>query len=287
MTFTGELVAQAEGYFGGDSVAVLEGGFETDPIKTVGSGADDIGVAGAERVLKAVTEGADLVVIAEINPRSPAVFLVRDTSAIHSPGDFRGQLVGVLTGSHTEIAYEAMIAAAGLPRSEMRELEIGYDLPAFAQGRFGVLPAFRYDEPLSLARQGVGFRILDPGDYGVQLIGNVYFTRRDFADAHPEVVQAFLSGVLRGWQFAFDRPEDAINILLARDASLDRAKELQSLRIAEAYFRPDGRQLLTIQRNAWDSEVATLRRLHYLTGPVDLDAVLRPEFLGRAGGTRP
>ena len=283
MTFSGELIARRRGFYGlGMDVEVRPGGFENDPIKLVASGVDDFGVAGAERVLQANEHGASLVVVGVANQVSPTVFLALTDHGIRKPQDFAGHTVGVLSGSNTEVVYRALLAKAGVDRHAIREIEISYDLLGFIKGSFDVLPAFVYDEPISLKKQGVPFVTIDPQDYGVRVIGNVYFTTRRTLEAHGTAVSRFVQGLKLGWEAAFANPDEAMSVLAVVDPKLDLGKEKESLLVSKRYFVPDGRRLLAIDRSDWDREVQLLLSIGYLKEPTNLAGSLAPEIVEAA-----
>ncbi len=282
MGYAGEVVAIDKGFFGRDfALEVRPGGLEADPIKLVAGGADDFGVAGAERVLEGVEKGAPLVIIGTVNHRSPTVFLTLKTSGITEPSQFAGKQVGVLTGSNTEIVYRGLVAKLGIGK-DVREVEISYDLPGFIAGKFDVLPAFMYDEPVTLRKQGVEFNVIDPVRYGVVAMGNVYFTRRNMIEQKAEVVQRFVEGVLRGWTYAFQNPDEAISLLGKRYPDLDTAKEKASLLEGRPFFEGGVRPLLAVHRDDVQREVDILKGIGRLEGKINVAGVTAPEFVERA-----
>ncbi len=283
MTFTGEVVAKTKNLFGPNlDIEIRSGGFESDPIKSVALGGDTFGVAGAERVLQAIEKGADLVVIGVVNQVSPSVFVVHENSSIMTPKDFEGHTVGVLSGSNTEIAYRAMVARAGVDSSKMHEVEISYDLPGFISKKFDVLPAFAYDEPLSLRQENVDIRLIEPEKFGIKIIGNVYFTTRKTFEGNRSLVDHFVKGIMQGWEWAFEHPEESIEMLRELDPKLDLAKERESLLLAKPYFIPEGYRLLEIRKSDWEEEARLLQSIGYLDKTPDLNRALAPQIVEAA-----
>jgi len=283
MGYTGAVVAEAKGYFGPNfNLDIRPGGLESDPIKLVASGVDTFGVAGAERVAQAVEKGAPLVIIGSVNYRSPTVFVTLQESGITEPAQWVGKKVGVLSGSNTEIVYRALLAKLGIRKESLQEVEISFDLPAFIRGTFDVLPAFAYDEPITLRKEHVDIYVLDPSSHGIKAMGNVYFTTREMVETHPDVVQAFITGVLKGWTYAFAHPDESISLLAAVDSKLDLAKEKESLLAARPYFEGEGHRLLEFRREDIQAEIEMLRSIGELGPSLNADAFITTKFVENA-----
>lgn len=283
MGYTGGVVANAKGYFGADfTLDIRPGGLESDPIKLVASGVDTFGVAGAERVAQAVEKGAPLVIIGSVNYRSPTVFVTLKKSGITEPAQWVGKKVGVLSGSNTEVVYRALLAKLGIKKDSFQEVEISFDLPAFIRGTFDVLPAFAYDEPITLRNENVEIHVLDPSSHGITAMGNVYFTTREMVETHPDVVQAFITGVLKGWTYAFAHPDESIGLLAAVDSKLDLAKEKESLLAARPYFEGEGHRLLEFRREDIQAEIEMLRSIGELGPSLDADGFITTKFVENA-----
>lgn len=222
------------------------------------------------------------MIIGTVNHTSPTVFVTLETSGITEPQQFVSKRVGVLSGSNTEVVYRALLAKLNISKEALTEVEIGFDLPAFIRGSFDVLPAFAYDEPITLRKQNVAIHVIEPSDYGVEAMGNVYFTTREMVDKHPETVQTFINGVLKGWTFAFANPDESIAMLASVDSKLDLAKEKESLIAAHPFFEDDSHRLLTLRKEDVDAEIQMLMSIDQLKGNVDTARAIAAQFVERA-----
>lgn len=228
--FAGELVAmERTAPARGLALTVQEGSYEIDPIKLVLSGQAQFGVAGADKVLAANDKGAGLVIIGVINQDSPTCFLTLASSGITTPAEFKGRKVGVLTGTATEYVYRKMMVRAGVAPSTYTEVEAPFDLNTFVMGVYDVRPAFIYDEPISLEMQGIAFNLIDPVEYGVQMMGPVYFTTRKTMQNQPGMVEAFVHAVAEGWETVLADPDLGIEALMRYAPKADAVRERKSL----------------------------------------------------------
>ena len=66
-------------------------------------------------------------------------------------------------------------------------------------------------------------------DAGIQLYANVYYTTDQMLAEHGDVLTRYLTGSARGWGFAKENPEAAVDHLVAEYGNLDRASELDAV----------------------------------------------------------
>ena len=69
-------------------------------------------------------------------------------------------------------------------------------------------------------------------DYGLVLYGNAVMVNPDFAAANPEVVAKFVRATIKGVQDTVKDPESAIDSVMKRNETADRAIELARLKMA-------------------------------------------------------
>lgn len=227
------------------------GSDQIDPIKLILSGENDFGVASADKVLQANEKGADLVVIGVVNYNSPTCYLAKQSSTIKIPNDFVGKKVGILTGTNTELIYKILKTKTGIDKKEVKEMEIPFDLATFIAGQYDVRPAFIYDEPVSLDLQNIQYNVIKPSDYGIKFIGTVYFTRRQYLESNPQVVENFVNAVAEGWREAIKNPEKAIDYLKQYDSTIDANREKLSLIKGLDYFKGENDKVLFASENTW------------------------------------
>lgn len=277
--YAGELVAAKE--FAKDEsieIKVEAGSDNIDPIKLVISGKNDFGVVGADKVLLANENGANLVVIGVINYNSPTCFLAFENKNIKTPKDFEGKTIGVLTGTATEYVYRALVKKSGVNINKIKEVEAPFDLTTFIAGSYDVRPAFVYDEPVSLDAQNLKYTTIYPSEYGVSFIGTVYFTTKKMVKEHPEVVQSFINAVAKGWEKTIKEPEIAIKYLKEYDSNIDENREFKSLEKGLSFFNGFNNKVLFADIPHWEQMTTTLVNLGLLRNS-DLKNVVDTTFV--------
>lgn len=257
--FSGDVVAINETAKENEiNLEVKPGADDVDPIKLVLGGVADFGVAGGDRILTANNTGADLVVLAAINYKSPTCFIALKESQVNTAKDFEGKKVGVMTGNNTEFVYRALLNKAGLDKSKITEIEAPYDLATFITKAFDVRPAFAYDEPVSLDQQNIAYTTIKPEDYGVNFVGPVIFAKRSFVEKNKDLTQRFINSMAKGWEAALANPENAIKYLKEYDENIDASRELKSLLKGKEYFAGEEGKPLYLSNERWSSFIAEL-----------------------------
>jgi NitT/TauT family transport system substrate-binding protein len=280
--YAGEVEARRLAAKDGVEIKIQPGSESVDPIKLVLSGSVDFGVAGADLVITANAKGADLVCIGVVSNISPTCFIVRPDSRIKSPDDFIGKKVGILPGTNTERVYNLMMKRSGVDRSRVTEVPVPFDLQTFVLQQYDVRPAFIYDEPISLTDKEISFAIIKPSDYGVNFIGNVYFTRRDVIKTKPEQVKVLVKYLILGWDAAVSNPRAAVETLASEFDGIDKSRELRALEAGIDYFKGPRGALSSSEAN-WRETISGLEELGEIpSGAVSLKSVLDDSFLNAA-----
>lgn len=282
--FAGDVWASRLAAVNGVNLEVREGSDIIDPLKTVRSGQAQFGVASADRILRENEAGADLLIIAAATYRSPVVFLTRPGLGITGPSQFVGRTIGIQPGTNTELVLQALAHAQKLALKDMKIVDAGWGTQLLETRKIDVLGAFAYDEPIALKLKNfaVGQTIV-PEDHGVQYVGTVYFTTKQFARARPELVQAFMDALVKGWQNALDKPETALTMLAENFQSVraNLAKERLSFEAGRPYFSGEEGRLLYASKARWTAMAASMRELGKLKA-FDFDANVDYRFLEQA-----
>lgn len=282
--FAGDILASKVAAEDGIQLEIREGSELIDPIKAVRSGAADLGVASADRVLRENEGGAELVVIAAATYRSPVVFITNDGLGVDSPGSLRGHTVGIQPGTNTELVFYALAAKNGISISDVEIVHPGWGTQLFETGVVDVLGVFAYDEPVSLGLKGYAIgNWIKPEEHGVHYVGTVYFTRREFIMEHPDIVQSLVNALVEGWKRALAHPDEAISALAERFELVRNniEKERRSFKEGREYFAGEDGLVLFSSEERWVEMAQSLNELGKL-GPFEFDRNVDYRFLKTA-----
>ena len=153
---------------------------------------------------------ADLVAIAQYGKTSIEELIVPADGDIAELTDLEGATVGIK--GDLPYSLQAMLGQAGVERSSLDEpLLEGFDPVAHLELGIDALPVYKSNEPAQLDAAGVDYRIFDPRDFDIPASFGVFFTSSEFLNEHPLAVQDFLRASFRGFEFAVDNPEAAVD----------------------------------------------------------------------------
>lgn len=251
--YAGELVAMNKlDSINGVNFILEAGADDINAMTMVLNGRNEFGITSAEAIITANEKGAEFVAIGVVNYKSPTCFISLESNNIKIPQDFEGKKIGVLTGSETETVYRTLVNKLALDRSLIKEVEAPYDLKTFINKLYDVYPGFIYSETIALDMQNIEYNLIKPEDYGVELIGAVYFTTKEMIKNNPNDVQSFVNIIAEGWEIALENPEQAINYLSMFDDSIDKERELVSLKTGAEYFAGENNKALFASETKWN-----------------------------------
>jgi NitT/TauT family transport system substrate-binding protein len=280
-------VAKEKGYYRDEGLDVdFRQGFETDVLKLVGTGALQFGVASGDEVLVARSQGVPLLYVATWYQKFPVTVMALEGANIRRPEDLRGHTVGVPGRfGATYVGLRALLTSAGMSENDVRVREIEFtQVPALTQGQVEAAVGYTNNEPIQLRNLGRPITTINVFDY-VQLVSNGLVTNEQTAAARPDLVERMVRATLRGLQDVIARPDEAVEITVAKyvpEAADRRAQLRQVLDASIPLWQSD----LTAQRGlgycdpaAWAASRDLLRRLNLLGGDVDLEKTFTNRYL--------
>lgn len=224
LPFAAAYVAQEKGYF-------AEQGLDVD-IRHAAQGehlsllmADEIQftTVDANTVLQRRAQpGLPIVAVSLFGQRGQQAFLALAESGIRSPKDWEGKTFGYKVSVPPD--YLAILEAAGVERSRIEEVRVGFDPRILTEGKVDVLAAFKSNEPNVIRNLGFETTVFDAADYGVPTLGLVYVTREDVIAENADVVRRFLKATMKGAEFAADpaNEEETLDVILKYAENEDR-----------------------------------------------------------------
>ena len=186
------------------------------PIDEVLSGAAQYGIADNTLAIERLA-GKSIVVLANIFQKSPAVWLVREDSGIHTPHDLVGKRVMHTPGLTSEML--AVLQVEGIPVDSINWIPSSFNVQDLIDGRTDAFNGYTVNEPYILLEQGIAYRLINPRNYGIDFYGDVLFTSESELDKHPERAKAFRQASVKGWQYAMDHPDEIIDLIRKKYSS--------------------------------------------------------------------
>jgi NitT/TauT family transport system substrate-binding protein len=262
----GDPVAVDKGYFGNLQVQVIGGGPGLSPIDRVmakaRAGEIVLGVDYPYNILEARTkQNLPLVVVAH-DFQDSAIHLL-SWVPLTSPRDVRGNVA-------TWIGYDKQIKAMIGPDWARRIKVVNQSgdpatIGAWMQKKYQFAHAMGYNEVLVAKREVKQkyYVYSYAKDFGMRWPENVLFTTEDIIRKYPQVIQQFVTGHYRGFQYAFANRQEAATILLKYNKNLDSAHEIAGMDFLASIMVTAGTRangLGYVSPAAWDRLGADLAR---------------------------
>ncbi len=186
-------------------------------------------------------KGFPLITLAAVYQYGPQAVFARVESGISTLSDISGRTVAIKSESWRGL-IEKLLAVENVSMKDVREVESGFDLTPFYDGSVDVWAGFITHE-VALARlRGMNLVTFPLFEYGVIGFSNHIFTTRQILQERPEIVVRFLRATLKGWKWAVDNPEDAVDIFVKMfpDKAQEREFHRASFSASIPLIRPPG-----------------------------------------------
>ena len=286
----GDLYADVHGYFArqGLEVTVKEGGPERDAIRELELGRAQFGVASADQVIRALSKGARVVVIAQLFQINPLQWIYRpEAMTIERLEDLKGKTLGVTFGGNDEAILRALLAKARLTEQDVSLFSVRpNDFLPFYTRKVNFWPVYRNTQAVFLGAKlqaaGERFAFFNPAEHGVRFVANSVVTSSEMAAKQPETVRKFTVALLQGWQAAM-QPANAEKtiVMLQRFRKEPRETVEEQLNLTRALIVPDPAVAVGwIDVEGWKQTERIMLDQKLIPKPVEVEKVLRqiPEY---------
>jgi len=215
LPFVAVYVADQQGFFDdvGLNVDIKHAALGTsEHIQLVAAGNIDLTTQPASEVIqRRAGAGVPLVAVALFGQRGDLGYAVLADSDIETVADFADRTIGVKGVIQSE--FLALLQEAGLGVEDVNLVDVGFNPTVLSEGEVDVYPVFLSNEPDTLERVlNAPTRVFEAADVGVPTLGVSYVVTEDFLanDVNREKLRRFLLATMRGFQFALDNPDAAI-----------------------------------------------------------------------------
>jgi len=279
--FAGFYVAKEKGFYESEGLDVTlnAGGVDFPAVQMVAGGGEDFGVTAADQILLARDKGVPVVALAVIYRKSPMVYFSLKDSGITKLQDFVGKRAGVKLGGNEELTYRAMIRKAGIDPKSVNEVVIKYDISPLLQGKVDVWPGYAINEPIVAEERGFPVNLIWPSDYGVSLYADTVFATEKTIAERPEIVQKFVRATVRGWQYAIEHPDEAVQCTLTYGEKLDAGHETRMMEASIPLVKPDDAPVGSMDKDTWAGMAQLLLEQNFMKKPINVDEAFTQRFI--------
>ena len=277
--FGGFYAADQNGDYAQANLAVSfrEGGPSVDVLTPVLDGTAQFGVANADALIIARSQGQPVRAIATIYRRSPAVFMALASSGIVRPQDFVGKMVEL--GRRGLPLLHTLMSRVGVRPDQYTTVDSTSDLTPFFSGAVQVRSVFLTNEVLTARAAGYQLNLIFPDDYGIHFYADTLFTTDDLIARDPELVQRFLRATLPGWTYAAENPTAIGSLVCHYKSDADVAHENAFMTASLPLINAGEDHIGWMRPEIWAGMETTLREQGVITQSLDVTQVYTLRFL--------
>ncbi|NLT22642.1 MAG: ABC transporter substrate-binding protein [Syntrophorhabdus sp.] len=213
--FAGYYAAYEKGIYArhGLNVKILRGGAHRPSSELLENGEADVGTIWLSTALQKRSGGVRLVNIAQVAQRSSLMLIAKKSRGIRRPEDLEGKKVG-LWGDDFRIQPTAFFKKYAI---KVKVVPQSYSVNLFLRDGVDAASAMWYNEYHTILNAGINADELTSffySDYGLNFPEDGIYVMEETLKKDPAAVCAFVNASLEGWRWAFDHPEEAIDIIL-------------------------------------------------------------------------
>ena len=230
--FAGFYAALERGFYReeGLDVTLKPGGPDVRPFQEIAEKRAQFGIGQAQEVLIARDKGIPIQCVAN-NFQTGALRLVSKKSlGISDPADLRGKSISLWFGGY-EYQCLGLLEKYGISKEDVSLVKQGWEIDAFCEGKVDVASVMVYNELNTLYEKGVkDVDILNYADYGINFPEDAIFALEEYIQQNPKVVSQILRASYKGWKWAMENPQEALEIVLKYAENPNREHEKNMLK---------------------------------------------------------
>ena len=207
------FVALDKGYYkaAGLDVELLSGQGSGIGVKTVASGAEEIGFIDAGVAALSISKGAPLKVVAGIVQQNPAGVISWKDKPVNTPKDMEGKTIAWVPGVATNFLVTALWRANNIDEGKIRKISTTREATdtLFLERKVDMGTGFVNATWAGYLAQGHGtdMQIMRVADFGVNALSLAIVAHTKLVGEQPEVVRSFVAATMRALKEVRENPE--------------------------------------------------------------------------------
>ena len=287
----GEVAAKSLGYFEAEGINLkfAPGGPNVDGVAVVASGSAQVGNLSSSPSLMLARAGKLPVKCFAIGYQEhPFTYFSLPKKPIRTPQDMVGKRIG--TQGTARILLRALLAKHKIKESDVQVVVIGSDMLPLMTGQVDAVTGWLTNVSAlrALGPDRIDMRLWDAG---IQLYANLYYTTDDTLEKHADVLAAFTRAAAKGWAYAHQNPEKAVDLLVRAYPNLDRDAELDAIKpVLNFSFTKTtaAKGWGTMEPSVWETQIHVYDELQQFKGPAPkVTDVMTDSILKTTAAARP
>ncbi len=212
--FAGYYVALEKGFYraNGIDLTIIPGGPDISPLDMLKDGRADFATHWLTSGIKARDSGIPVVNISQTMPKSALMLVSKKANGIREPRDMEGKKVGLW--ADFELQPKAFFKKYNLDVNIVRQ---SYSVNLFLRDGVDVVCAMLYNEYHTILNAGLNPEELSVfmfHEYGLNFPEDGIYTLEGAFNSDPELCKSFVRASRLGWQYAFEHPEETIDLVM-------------------------------------------------------------------------
>jgi NitT/TauT family transport system substrate-binding protein len=212
--FAGYYVAQEKGFYRreGIDVRILRGGPESPPAEMLTQRKAAATSMFLSEALQLRDKGLKLINICQLMQKSGFILVARRSSGIVKPRDLNGRRISLW--NHFRVQPQAFFRKYGI---EPHILPLGTTVNLFLRGGVDGAAAMWYNEYHMILNAGLDAEELTTfffDEHGLNFPEDGIYVLEETYRRHPEWCHRFVRATLAGWTYAFEHPEEALDVVM-------------------------------------------------------------------------
>lgn len=210
--FAGYYVAQEKGFYkeAGIDVEIKHPSASNSAFNSMVDGRSNVITMQLLQAMIAIDQGHPLINVLQTSQHSD-LLIVPSNDSISTLDDLRNKRVGIWKVGFGETAK--MLDSQYQLDIEWIQYLKGINL--LVAGAIDAILAMRYNEYWQIMASGITPKhVFSVSDYGLNIPEDGLYVMRSFYESHPNEVNAFARASKRGWEWALENPEEALDIVI-------------------------------------------------------------------------
>jgi NitT/TauT family transport system substrate-binding protein len=288
---TGEVCAKRMGFYEEEGVElnIVQGGPNIDGLGLVAAGHYELGLlSSSPSLMVAVSQNVPIKCFAIGAQQHPFAFYSRKRNPVRSAKDLVGKRIGVSPTSL--ILVRALLAKSAIDLRDVTLVTTGSDMTPLVSGEVDVMAGW-LTNTAALKVLGADRVDLRLWDAGVRLYAQPYYATLQTIHDHADMLARFIRATGKGWEFAFNNREKALELLVAEFPQLNLEDERAAVDVMLSYaFNEATRQggWGVMDKNIWADQIELFARLGQFPKKVPrVDDVATMDVLNATQNDRP
>ncbi|PJJ65358.1 ABC transporter substrate-binding protein [Compostimonas suwonensis] len=240
-------VAKALGYYedAGVDVTLVQGSGVAAGYQALAADQADMVFNDLSDIVSASQEqGDDLIATAVFYSVAPHSVFFLKSSGITSPKDLEGKTIAYSAGQSPYQLFPLFAEANGIDASTINWQQVAPQSlnQTFLSGQADAMVTYVLTDPVlqGAAPQGEEVEHFTFGEMGVDLLNNGLITKKSYLDENPDVVKAVTQATVKGYEYAFEHPEEAVDLMMKEVPTLNRDDAIKEIALIKGIVQLPG-----------------------------------------------